>query len=113
MPRNKDFKKKTEIETEIRTTKTDLATVTKLKDSEDWGAIEEYWLKLAAGGIVTSDPAEYNNAQKAMAQQQSYEHENNEERVLKNKERLQREEKKLEKRLEELEDFKNQWTGPD
>ncbi|KAG4256726.1 hypothetical protein FPRO03_03736 [Fusarium proliferatum] len=94
MPRNKDFKKKTEIETEIRTTKTDLATVTKLRE-------------------MTSDPAEYSNAEKAMAQQQSYEHENNEERALKNKERLQREEKKLEKRLEEFEDFKNQWTGPD
>ncbi|KLO93096.1 uncharacterized protein LW93_6089 [Fusarium fujikuroi] len=113
MPRNKDFKKKTEIETEIRTTKTDLATVTKLKDSEDWVAIDEYWFKLAAGGIVTSDPAEYSNAEKAVAQQQSYEHENNEERALKCKERLQREQTKLEKRLEELEDFKNQWTGPD
>ncbi|CCT71748.1 uncharacterized protein FFUJ_08148 [Fusarium fujikuroi IMI 58289] len=113
MPRNKDFKKKTEIETEIRTTKTDLATVTKLKDSEDWVAIDEYWFKLAAGGIVTSDPAGYSNAEKAVAQQQSYEHENNEERALKCKERLQREQTKLEKRLEELEDFKNQWTGPD
>ncbi|CVL05326.1 uncharacterized protein FMAN_10813 [Fusarium mangiferae] len=113
MPRNKDFKNKREIETEIRTTKTSLETVTKLRESEDWVAIDEYWFKLAAGGIVTSSPAQYNNAEKAMAQQQSYEHENNEERALKDKERLQREEKKLEKRLEELEDFNKQWTGPD
>lgn len=113
MPPTKKFEKKTEIETEIRTTKTNLATATKLKDSMDWVAIDEYWFKLAAGGIVTSDPAKYNKAEKAMAQRQSYEHENKEERALKDKERLQREQTKLEKRLEELEDFKRQWTGPD
>ncbi|KAF5609134.1 hypothetical protein FPANT_244 [Fusarium pseudoanthophilum] len=113
MPRLKDFKNKREIDAEIRTTESSIDTVTKLKEGENWGALEQYWLKLAAECIVTSGSVEYDNTRKAEAQQQFFEYEDNEQRALNGKEKHERHLEELKKRLEDLRKFRDEWTGPD
>ncbi|KAF5530820.1 hypothetical protein FPHYL_14021 [Fusarium phyllophilum] len=113
MSRLEDFKNKKEIDDEISTTKTSIETVTLLKEDENLKATDQYWLKLGAWCMVTSDSVEYDDTQKAMAQQQCHEHEDNEQRALNGKEGLERHLKGLKKRLEELQKFRDEWTGPE
>ncbi|PNP73818.1 hypothetical protein FNYG_12777 [Fusarium nygamai] len=113
MPRLKGSKNKREIDAEIRTTESSIETVTKLKEDENSEATDQYWLKLGAECMVTSDPVEYDNTRKAVAQQQYYEYEDNEQRALNGKDRFERHLEQLKKRLEDLRKFRDDWTGPE
>ncbi|KAF5566804.1 hypothetical protein FNAPI_974 [Fusarium napiforme] len=110
MPPLKGFKNKREIDAEIRTTESRIETVTKLKEGENSEAIVQYWLKLAAECIVTSDPVEYDNTEKAAAQQQYHEYEDKEQRALNEKEKFERHLGELKERLKDLRKFRDEWT---
>ncbi|KAG5745564.1 hypothetical protein H9Q69_013686 [Fusarium xylarioides] len=113
MSRLEDFKNRKEIDDEISTTKTSIELVTQLKEDENSEATDQYWLKLGAWCMVTSDSEEYDDTQKAMAQQQCHEYDDNEQRALNGKERLEVHLKGLKKKLEELRKFRDEWTGPE
>ncbi|KAF4503251.1 hypothetical protein FAGAP_517 [Fusarium agapanthi] len=111
MPRKKEFKTKTDILEEIRRFETKIEKAKKESKDKDWEATDQGSLKLGASCMVTSDSTEYAVEQKAMAQQQCNEYEDMEERAVHRKETVDKQQEKWEKRLVELRELKDNWTG--